>query len=101
MELFVFEGGSCGYDNECIDEIELPMRYRHLVKLWIPKELAQVDMNLFLNGRAYHIAPSSLHGLGIFSMDGIKVSYGTEIKLMEYAGPCYKYNDWFLLVRYM
>jgi hypothetical protein len=30
----------------------------------------------------YHIAPSSLHGLGLFSMDGIKVNYDTIIELM-------------------
>ena len=39
--------------------------------------------------------------MGLFSMDGIKVSYGTETKLIEYVSPCYKYNEWFLLVRYM
>ena len=32
MGIFVSEGGSCGYDNECIGEIEFPMRYRHFVK---------------------------------------------------------------------
>ena len=48
----------------------------------------------------YQIAPSSLHGLGLFSMDGIKVGYGTITKLMEYVGPLYKYNHWLMLVRY-
>ena len=33
-------------------------------------------------------------------MDRIKVSNGTEIELMEYVGPCYKYNEWLLLVWY-
>jgi hypothetical protein len=33
----------------------------------------------------YHIAPSSLHGLGLFSMDGIQVGYGTITELMEYV----------------
>ena len=28
------------------------------------------------------------------------VKYGTETELMEYVGPGYKYNDWFLLVWY-
>ena len=59
-----------------------------------------MDTDFFLNGRTYRIAPSSLHGLGLFSMDGIKVSYGTETELMEYVGPCYKYNEWLLLVQY-
>ena len=83
IELFASKGGSCGYDNKCIGDIELPLRYRNLVKRWIPKELPQVDMDFFLNGRTYRIAPSSLHGLGIFSMDGINVSYGIETELME------------------
>ena len=90
MELFVSEGGSCSYHNECIGDIEFPLRYRHIVKRWLPKELPQVDTDFFLNGRTYRITPSSLHGLGLFSMDGIKVSYGTETELMEYVVPCYK-----------
>jgi hypothetical protein len=48
----------------------------------------------------YHIAPSSLHGLGLFSMDGIKFGYGTITELMEYVKPLYKYNHWLMLVRY-
>ena len=43
---------------------------------------------------------SSLHGLGIFSMDGIKVSYNKVIKLMEYVRPCYDYSSWMHIVRY-
>ena len=93
MELFVSKGESRGYDNKCIGDIEFPLRYRHLFKGWIPKELPQVDTDFFLNGRIYHIAPSSLHGLGLFSMDGIMVKYGTETELMEYVRPGYKYND--------
>ena len=38
--------------------------------------------------------------IGLFSMDGIMVKYGTETELMEYVGLGYKYNDWLLLVRY-
>jgi hypothetical protein len=48
----------------------------------------------------YRNAPSPLHGLGLFSMDGIKVSYGTVTELMEYVGSLYKYNHWLMLVRY-
>jgi hypothetical protein len=51
-----------------------------------------VDTDLFINGRMYHIAPLSLHGLGLFSMDGIKVDYGIVIELMEYVRTLYKYN---------
>ena len=100
MKLFLSKGGSRDYDNERIGDIEFPLRYRNLVKRWLPKELPQMDMNCFLNGRIYHIAPSSLHGLELFSMDHIMVKYGTETELMEYVGPRYKYNDWLLLVQY-
>ena len=37
MEFFIVEGGSCDYDDESIGDIELSFRYRHLVKLWVPK----------------------------------------------------------------
>ena len=94
MELFLFEGGSCDYD------INFLLRYRHLFKRWIPNELPQVGTFFFLNGRIYRIAPSHLHGLGLFSMDGIMVKYGTEIELMEYVKPSYKHNDWLLFVQY-
>ena len=93
MKNFLFEGGSCDYDNESIGDIEFPLRYRNLVKQWAPKELPQVDTYFFLNGRIYRISPPSLHGLGLFSMNGIMVKYGTETELMEYVGPGYKYND--------
>jgi hypothetical protein len=59
-----------------------------------------VDTYFFISGRMYRIAPSSLHGLGLFSMDGIKVGYGTVTELMEYVRPLYKYNHWLMLVRY-
>ena len=90
MELFVSKGGSCGYDNECIGDNEFLLRYRHLVKRWLPKEIPQVDTDFFINGRIFHIAPSSLHEVGIFSMDGIMVKYGTKTELMGYIGPRYK-----------
>ena len=93
MELFLSKGGSCDYDNESIGDIEFPLRYKHLVKRWLPKELPQVETYFFLNGRIYRIAPSSLHRLGLFSMDGIMVNYGTEAELMEYVGPLYRYNN--------
>ena len=48
----------------------------------------------------YCIAPSSFHGLGLFSMDVIKVDYGTITELMEYVRPLYRYNNWLILVQY-
>jgi hypothetical protein len=98
MQFLIVNGGSCNYDDESMGDIQFPLRYKHLVKRWAPKELLEVDTDFFIGGRMYHIAPSSLHGLGLFSMDGIKVSYGTINELMEYVRPLYKYNHWFLLV---
>jgi hypothetical protein len=42
-----------------------------------------------------------MHGLGLFSMDGIIVKYNTLTELMDYVRPCYNYNDWMRLVRYI
>ena len=100
MQFFISNGGSCNYDAESIGDIEFPLRYKHLVKLWEPKELPEVDTYFFIGGRMYRIAHSSLHGLGLFSMNGIKVGYGIETELMEYVGPLYKYNHCLMLVRY-
>jgi hypothetical protein len=100
MEFFLAKGGSCSYDDESIDDIEVPLRYNHLVKRWVPKDLPQINIDFCVNERIYHIAPSSLHGLGIFSMDGIKVCYDGITELMEYVGPCYIYKDWIRLVQY-
>ena len=101
MQYFIANRGSCNYDAQRIGGIEFPLRYRHLVQQWVPNKLPQLDTDFFINGRMYHIAPSSLHGLGLFSMDGIKVGYGTVTELMEYVRPLYKYNHWLMLVQYM
>ena len=101
MQFFIANGGSCNYDAESIGEIEFPLRYKQLVQWWAPKELPEVDTDFFISGRMYRIAPSSLHGLGLFSMDGIKVGYDTVTELMEYVGPLYKYNHRLMLVWYM
>ena len=93
LENSLCEGGSFDYDNESIGDIDFPLMYRHIIKRWIPKELPQVETYFFLKGRIYRIAPSSLHGLGLFSMDGIMVKYGTETELMEYVRPGYKDNE--------
>jgi hypothetical protein len=98
---FLSEGGSYSYDDESIGDIEVPLKYKNLVKQWVPKELPPIDVDFIVNNRTYHIPPSSLHGLGLFSMDGIIVKYNTVTELMDYAGPCYNYSDWMWLVRYM
>ncbi len=53
-----------------------------------------------VNKRIYHISPSSLHVLCLFSMDDKKVSYNKVAELMEYVGPCYNYNNWMWIVQY-
>ena len=78
MEIFLSAEGSCDYDNERICDIDFPLKYTNIVKCWLPKEVPQVDTGFFLNWRIYHISTSSLHGLGLFSLDGIMVKYGTE-----------------------
>jgi len=100
MDFFLGKGGSCSYDHESIDDIEVPLRYKHIVKQWVPKDLPEINTDFCVNERIYQIAPSSLHGLGLFSMDGIKVCYDGLTELMEYVGPCYIYKDWIRIVQY-
>jgi hypothetical protein len=101
MKFFLSKGGACSYDDESIGDIYVPLRYKHLVKQWVTKELPPTDVDFVVNNRTYHIAPSSLHSLGLFSMDGIIVKYNIVTELMDYVGPCYNYNDWMQLVWYM
>jgi hypothetical protein len=60
--------------------------------------LSAPEQDVTVNNRTYRIAPSSLHVLGLFSMDGIIVKYNTVTELMDYVRPCYNYNDWMRLV---
>ena len=100
MEFFLAEGGSCCYEDETIGDINVPLRYKNLDKQWVPKDLPPLNTDFCLNERIFRIAPSSLYGLGLFCMDGIKVGYERCTKLMEYVGPCYNYSDLMRLVRY-
>ena len=75
MDFFLAGRGSCSYDDETIGDIEVPLRYKHLVKQWVPRDIPQVNADFCVNERIYIIASSSLHGLGFFCMDDIKVSY--------------------------
>ena len=62
MEFFLVEGGSCSYDDESIGDVEVPLRYKHLWKQWVPKELPPINTDFCVNERIYCIAQSSLHG---------------------------------------
>jgi hypothetical protein len=101
MKFFLAEGGSCSYDDESIGDIDVPLKYNNLVKQWLPKELPPIYVDFIVNNSTYHISPSSLHGLGLFSTDEIIVKYNRVTKLMDYVRPCYNYNDWMWLVWYM
>ena len=91
--IFLAQGGSCSYDDETKGDIKVPLRYTHREKEWVPKELPPINTDFCVNERIYRIAPSSLHGLALFSMDGINVSYKKVIEWMEYVGPCYNYKN--------
>ena len=101
MEFFLSKGGSWSYDDDSIGDIDVPLIYKHLVKQWVPKELPPLDIDFIVNSRRYWITRSSLYGLGIFYMDVIIVKYNIVIELMDYVRPCYNYNYWMWLVRYM
>jgi hypothetical protein len=100
MEFFLAKRGSFSYDHESINDIEVPLRYKHIVKRWVPKDLPEINIDFCVNERIYRIAPSSLHGLELFSMNGIKFCYDRLTKLMEYVGPCHIYKDWIRIVQY-
>ena len=92
MEFFLVGGGSCSYDDETIRDIEVSLRYKNLLKQWVPRDIPQINTYFCVNERIYRIALSSLHGLGLFCMDSIQVGYDKCIELMEYVGPSYNYK---------
>ena len=100
MHFFLVEGGSRSYEDETLGDIEVPLRYKHILKQWVPKDIPQLTTYFCVNERIYRIAPSSLHGLGLFCMDDIMVSYNSCIELMEYVGIYYNYIYWIQLVQY-
>ena len=75
MNFFLQGGGSCSYDDEAMRDINVPLRYQFIVKQWVPSDLPQVNTNFCVNEMIYRIALLSLHGLGLFCMDGINVGY--------------------------
>ena len=87
FEFFLAKGGRCSYGDEIIGNIKVLLRYKHLVKQWVHKDLTQINIDFCVDGRIHCIAPSPLHGLGLFFMDGIKVYEGGLTELMEYIRP--------------
>jgi len=100
MEFFLAKGGPCSYDDESIDDLKVSLRYKNLVKQWVPKDIPQINADFCVNKRIHHNYPSSLHSLGIFSMDGVKVFYDRITEMMAHVGPYYIYKDWIRLVQY-
>ena len=49
MKFFLKGGGSCSYDDEIVGDFEVALRYKHLVKQWVPTDLPQVNTD-FLCG---------------------------------------------------
>ena len=75
--------------------------YIHYLKNWEAKPLPEINTDFCINGKTYRIAPSTLHGVGIFIMDSVKVPYKSEVGLMDYVGPTYDYAHWAKLTRYL
>ena len=43
MQIFLTKGGSCPYNDETKGDIKVPLRYTHLEKEWVPKELPPIN----------------------------------------------------------
>ena len=88
------QGGLCSYDDERKSDFDVPFKYTHLQKQWVLDEFPLIQTYFCVRERIYLIASSSLHGFGLFSIDGINFSYKNVVELMEYVRPCYDYNSW-------
>ena len=73
IQFFLSQVGSSSYEDETKGDIKVSLRYTHLHKEWVHKELPPINIDFCIKERIYHIAPSSLHGLGLFSIDGIRL----------------------------
>ena len=52
-EIFLKGGGSCSYDDETISDIDVPLRYKHPVKQWEPRDISQMSTYFYVNERIY------------------------------------------------
>ena len=39
MKFFLKGGGPCSYDDNTMGDIDVTLRYKHLVKEWVPRDL--------------------------------------------------------------
>ena len=51
MEFFLKGGGSCSYDDETVGDIEVLLRYKHLVKQWVPRDISKLNTDFCVNER--------------------------------------------------
>ena len=49
MDFFLAGRGSCSFDDETIGDIEVPLRYKHLVKQCVPRDIPQVNTDFCVN----------------------------------------------------
>ena len=89
MYLLLIQGMSFSNDNDTVKDKEVSLLYKHYVNNQEPNSLPEIKIDFCINGRTYRIAPSRLHGLGIFSMDGTNLPYKCEEEQMDYVGPMF------------
>ena len=75
--------------------------WKHLVNGWEPKQFLELDIDFRLNEIIYRNVPSSIHGIGLFSMDGIHAKYKGGFYLMECLGPYHSYGFWTKMDEYI
>jgi len=94
MDLFIIEGSMFSFENETGKEKKVPLSYKNYVKNCEPNLLPELVTDFCISGRTYRIAPSSLHGLELFSTDGVNVPYHSAVELMEYVGTTCTCKFW-------
>ena len=55
MKCFLKWGGSCSYDDETVGDIDMPLRYKHLVKQWVPSTSGKWEISDQKNDQNPHI----------------------------------------------
>jgi hypothetical protein len=71
------------------------------VKKWEFEPLLEWDTHFSIDERTYCIYPCYLQGLGLFSMDVVKVPYSLVVELIGYVKSLYIYGNWKILAKFM
>jgi hypothetical protein len=93
--------GKCYYENNIKDDMEVTNVVQVSCKVVEPNTLSKLYNNFVLNGHSYHIVASSIYGMELFCMDGVKFSYKHEGEWMDFVFPLNKYGNWMILTRYV